>query len=188
MRFLLCLLGLITSSVAFGQRSFFGATAGVNLANQKITSLSSSFTTRPSFGVFYQFGFTEKFAARLNAQYMGMGYSNGPLGDVSINYLTFPLTLHYAAAEKLSFHAGAYVSFTLGGTNINNQEIIKTYHKNDNGFCFGSEYDVTSRFAIGLTYYLGTKNVWLDDQGGTIEFTNQAFQLLLIYKFKKQNN
>jgi hypothetical protein len=180
---------LLTSVyLAKSQSSYFGADAGINLASQVISSQSSSMAARPTAGVFYHWAFSEKFAARVNAQYMGMGYSNGPIGDLSINYLTFPLALHFSANEKLSFNGGAYVSFTLGGTMINSNEITKTYHKNDNGFYGGAEYDLSKKIAVSLNYYLGTKNIWLDDQGGTIELNNRALQLLLIYKFRKANN
>ncbi len=181
------LFGWLLASVYFAksQSSYFGADAGINLASQMISSQNSSIAVRPTAGVFYHWSFSKKFAARANVQYMGMGYSSGPIGDLTINYLTFPLAIHFSASEKLSFNAGAYVSFTTGGTMINGNGITKTYHKNDNGFYGGAEYDLSKHISLSLNYYLGTKNIWLDDQGGTVELNNRAVQLLLIYKFKK---
>jgi hypothetical protein len=138
-------------------------------------------------GVFFQREIHKTLAVRIQARYMGMGYDvvGIPSNNLSINYLTFPGSLHYSVSNHLSFIAGPYLSFTLGGTKINNQDITKTYHKNDLGFCLGAEHDIYKNFALAVNYFVGTKNIWLDDSNGAIKYTNRALQFTLIYKLKK---
>ncbi len=184
---------------AQSQKSFFGLDAGINVANQRehysfnpVTYYSSGYsifnqnTVKPTFGFFYQKEFAKGLGIRLQARYMGMGYNKRQSNNnLSINYLTFPISLNYSVTKHLAFFVGSYVSFTLNGTKVNNQVITKAYHKNDFGFSFGAEHDLYKNFAIGTTYYLGTKNIWLNDQGGSIKYTNRTLQFALIYKFKK---
>src|SRR5258708_6903687 len=197
--FLVCI-----SSHLIAQKSFFGVDAGINLANQKmvflvnynpnpnVTSNSTSTVVRyhqnavkSTFGVFYQYMFLTKLSFRVHAEYMSLGYKDNTAGNLDINYLTFPITVHYSATKHLTFSTGTYISFTLGGTKINNEDITKTYHKNDFGFSIGAQHDVYKNFSLAANYIIGTKNIWLDDQGGTIKYTNRALQFTLIYKFKK---
>ncbi|HEV8513112.1 MAG TPA: outer membrane beta-barrel protein, partial [Cyclobacteriaceae bacterium] len=200
------LLFLLTaySSCAFAQKSFFGVNAGINVATQRERFEASPPATshnsylvypnviKPAFGLFYQKGFSgaqDVLAIRVEAKYMGMGYQQiGPSPfdkSIEIDYLTFPVSLFYSANKHLSLSAGLYLSFILGGTEINNQAITKTYHKNDNGFSFGLEHDVFKNFAMGVNYIIGIKNIILDDSNGATKYTNRALQFTLIYKFKK---
>ena len=204
------LLSLVCSAqCVLAQKSFFGADAGINVANQRIvTHLTSngapvldgagfqSNKIQPTFGVFYHLLLSEASSVRVNAQYMGLGYnSNGNSGSyVDINYLTFPITFHYHANKHFSLNTGPYISFTLGGSKINNQDITKTYHKNDFGFSFGGEHDLWKNFALGVNYFIGLKNIWLSDEiiiqpglNASYKYTNRALQITLIYKFKKVN-
>src|SRR5689334_2952980 len=115
------LLSLVCiSSHLSAQKSFFGVDAGINLANQRThipTGFAGSGThyyqnsLKPSFGIFYQYGFNEKMGLRLNAQYMGLGYKDQDF-TLDINYLTLPLTFHYSVNKYLSFNTGPYLSFT----------------------------------------------------------------------------
>jgi hypothetical protein len=195
------------ASCAFAQRSFFGVDAGINVANQRIvTHLTSngapvldaagfqSNKVQPTFGVFYHLHLSEVTSVQANAQYMGLGYNSRASSqpDVDINYLTFPITFHYHANKHFSLNTGPYISFTLGGTKINNQDITKTYHKNDFGFSFGGEHDLYMNFSLGINYFVGLKNIWLNDTQTvpgffttTNKYTNRAIQVTLIYKFKK---
>jgi hypothetical protein len=192
---------------AFAQKSFFGIDAGLNIANQRTVSkiISNGKTilndvgfqfnqVRPAFGFFYHYQFSENVGIRANAQYMGLGYKSKTDTSLNINYLTFPLTFHYNVTKNLSFNTGAYVSFTLGGTKINNQDITKTYHKNDFGINIGAEYELYKNFSIAAMYIIGLKNIWLNDTetvpppfNFTVnsKHTNRALQFTLIYKFKK---
>jgi hypothetical protein len=186
----------------FAQKSFFGVDAGVNVANQRTVypypqafsapSAGTAFlsnTIKPTFGLFYQLGFSETLSLRANAKFMGMGYKapNHTIEDLEIDYLTFPVALQYAANKHFTVNAGPYLSFTLGGTRINNEIITKTYHRNDFGFFVGTEHDVYRNFALAVNYYIGTKNIWLADHVSwySIKYTNRALQFTLIYKFKK---
>jgi long-subunit fatty acid transport protein len=202
---LLSLIGF--APCAFAQKSFFGVNGGNNVANQRIVSainfssgstlngVSFGFNTfKPTFGVFYQIGFSDALAIRINAQYMGLGYDHKSSQgvDVTINYLTFPITLHYAITKTLSFNTGPYLSFTLGGTELNGQSITNTYHKNDFGFSLGAEQTIFKNFAVGVNYFIGAKNIILQDEtkdnfGDTVsyKYTNRALQFTMIYKFKK---
>lgn len=195
------------ASCAFAQKSFFGLDAGINVANQRILSYyefangtsnhSVAFqfnALRPTFGFFFQREFSSALAIRLSGQYMGLGYNyKGSFGaDLNINYLTFPITLNYAVNKHLSFVGGPYMSFTLGGTKVNDQDITNTYHKNDFGFSLGMEHDIYKNLSLGINYFIGTKNIILQDKttdsfGDTysVKNTNRALQLTLIYKFKK---
>ncbi|GHN00191.1 hypothetical protein WSM22_16800 [Cytophagales bacterium WSM2-2] len=193
MKKIILLFFVCFSADLLAQKSFFGADGGVNVANQRVRSSYGNITTtsfyensvQPTFGVFYHRSFSELFAIRVNAQYMGLGYKNPNADNLDIGYLTFPVTLHYVANKHLSLNAGAYLSFTVGGTKVNNEIITKTYHKNDFGLSFGAEHDLFKNLALSVNYFIGTKNIWLDDQGGNLKFTNRALQFGLIYKFKK---
>jgi hypothetical protein len=191
---------LFTCLFSKGQHSYFGFEAGVNVANQRIVTYTSYGPTqitfhesvvKPTFSVYYQFGLTEKIGARIKASYMALGFTGGysdqyTMGKVDINYLTIPITLFYKANQHLSLTGGAYVSFTLGGSRPFNQDILSIYHKNDFGFSFGGEHDIYKGLALSVNYFMGLKNIWLNDQNGNIEYTNRALQIALIYKFKKQ--
>ncbi len=207
-KLLFLVLAGCTSSV-FAQKSFFGVDAGINVANQRtVSQLISNGTTvlyaadfqfnkvAPTFGLFYHFGLSETAGIRVGARYMGLGFKNKTDSgtSVNINYLTLPLTFHYNVNKHLSFNTGAYVSFTLGGTKINNEDITDTYHKNDFGINIGGEHDLYKNFSISINYIIGLKNIWLNDSetipplnGLTInsKHTNRALQFTLIYKFKK---
>jgi long-subunit fatty acid transport protein len=210
MKKLLLFLFVVHGFCAFAQKSFFGVDAGINVANQRtvsqisynggpsiINGVSFHFNkVQPTFGFFYHFGLSETCGIRVNAQYMGLGYKAKDVGtDVDINYLTFPVTFHYNVTKHLSFNSGAYVSFTLGGTKINGEDITKTYHKNDYGISIGGEYDLSKKISLSASYIIGLKNIWLEDKtvdpviGYTIisKYTNRALQFTLIYKFKKTN-
>jgi hypothetical protein len=193
--------------IAKSQKSYFGVDAGVNVANQRATlpsgfygnvigSRSSFFDNliAPTFSVFYQYNISNVLGIRANARYQGLGYHLAESTsyafirnyNVTINYLTIPLSVHYSINSRLSVNGGAYVSFRVGGKDWSNQEITKTYHKNDFGFSVGSEYAIYKSFSISLSYIIGAKNIWLNDQGGDYIRTNRALQIALIYKFKKQ--
>jgi hypothetical protein len=192
---------------AFAQRSFFGAEAGINVANQRIKTVSTSpnltasgsgfyqNAVKPTISVFYQWNFNDEMGLRLKASYMGTGYQQAGTNNdhVEINYLTFPLTFHYRVNKYLSFNTGPYLSFTLGGTKINNQAITSTYHKNDAGFSIGGEHMIYRNLSVAASYIIGLKNILLDDaiffpagnKVGEIKHTNRVLQFTLVYKFKK---
>ncbi len=197
------------SSHIMAQKSFFGVDAGVNVASQRTvltinspgstvhSTSSGAVVTKPTLGVFYQRGLSKNVGVRLGAQYMGMGAkANGyQAKDIEINYLTLPLTIHYSIKNRLSFNAGPYLSFTLGGTRLNNEPITKTFHQNDRGFRFGVAYEFHKNLSVNINYVLGLMNVWLEDTT-TDNFTNttyhtkvmnRALQLSLIYKFSKNS-
>jgi len=142
---------------------------------------------KPTFGFFYQYRVLDKISLRANAQYMALGAKGGFFyaHDLNINYLTFPVTVHYQVTKNLSLNTGGYLSFTIANTNLNDQPITSTYHKNDFGFSFGGERDMCKNFSLGVNYYVGLKNIWLADQGGSIKYTNRVLQFTLIYKFRK---
>jgi len=203
MRKIILLLIVCSSSQIFAQKSFFGVDAGVNVANHRYVTNPSAYSpgpgpvffqnvVKPSIGIFYQFNFYEKVGIRVDAKYLGLGHKNrfDSRYDVNINYVTFPFSLCYYANKHLVLNAGPYLSFTINNTNVKNQAsatipVTSVYHKNDFGFIMGAEHDVYKNFALSVNYVIGTKNIWLDDQGGTIKYTNRALQFTLIYKFKK---
>ena len=197
------------SSHLMAQKSFFGVDAGVNVASQRTvltinapgstvhSTSSGAVVIKPIFGVFYQRGFSKNMGVRLDAQYMGMGTkANGfQTRDIEINYLTLPLTIHYSVKDRLSFNAGPYLSFTLGGTRLNNEPVTKTFHQNDRGFRFGGAYEFYKNISVNINYVLGLMNVWLADTStdnvtNTTYHTkvmNRALQFSLIYKFSKNS-
>src|SRR3954471_3498796 len=165
MKKLLLPVFMVCSYCAFAQKSFFGVDAGINVANQRTVSETvylPDYTTfnniafqfnavKPTFGIFYQYELSNPFALRLKAAYMGLGYNHkGDLGggDVSINYLTLPVTINYHVTKSLTFLIGSYLSFTLGGTQMTGQPITTTYHKNDFGLSIGGEQDISNNFAL----------------------------------------
>ena len=172
-----------------------------NIASNNNQSVSAFYqnSIKPTFGIFYEYRFNEKMGLRLNVQYMGLGYKNNDpnlslVENLTINYISLPLTFHYSVNKHLSFSSGPYLSFTLGGTKINNQSITKTYHHNDDGFIIGGEHDLYKGLAISANYIFGLKNIWLNDtsndpSGSTThtKVTNRALQISLIYKFKKSS-
>ncbi len=205
----LFILFLGMASCAFAQQSFFGFDAGINVANQRTVSkvtlngvallngVGFQFNkVAPTIGIFYHFGLSETIGIRVGARYMGLGYKSkaDSASSLNINYLTLPLTFHYHVNKHLSFNSGAYISFTLGGTKVNNQDITETYHKNDFGINVGGEHDLYKNFSLAINYIIGLKNIWLNDNatipyGLTVnsKHTNRALQFTLIYKFKKTN-
>jgi hypothetical protein len=199
------LIGISLNS--FAQKSFFGVDAGVNIANQRVvfspsgpyysSSINSQFyqnTVKPTFGVFYQSNFSESVGVRLAIQYMGLGYKDrlSNQHSVNINYLTFPLSLHYTLNKKFSIHSGGYLSFTLHNTKVTNQSnaivsVTSVYHDNDTGIFLGGEHCLGKDFFLAVNYFIGTKNIWLNDNNGAVKYNNRALQFTLIYKFKKKS-
>lgn len=195
------LLYFHTSS--FAQKSFLGVDAGINVANQRIVYTVSGYSTgpgaeffanvvKPTFGFFYQSNFSETTGVRLTAQYMSLGCRNryGQQHDVDINYLTLPLSFHYRPGKNISLHGGGYLSFTLNNTKVIDQNnvaisITSVYHQNDTGLFLGGEHGLNENLAFAVNYFIGTKNIWLNDNNGSVKYTNRALQLTLIYKFKK---
>lgn len=180
------------SSHLMAQKSFFGVDAGINVANQRLVTdqqiiqgAHSSFfndIVKPSFGVYYHLNFSNQLGARINAQYMGLGcYSNNGSGQspqINVNYFSLPVSLIYFANKNLSFNVGSYVSFRLNGS-------TSGYHKNDFGLLLGAEHNIYKNFGLAVNYYVGLKNIILNDNNGTLKCTNRALQFILIYKFKK---
>src|SRR6478609_9473991 len=124
MKILVLFLLTVCGTCAFAQ-SFFGVNAGINVANQRqhinwsngdVNTYFFQNSVRPTFGLFYQYGFNEKMGLRLNVQYMGLGYKNESLYSLyvgsyvihklDIDYLTLPLTFHYSVNKHLSLNAG----------------------------------------------------------------------------------
>jgi hypothetical protein len=200
------------ASAAFSQKSFFGVDAGINVANlrQHVTDLSASAgvgvspasstyffknSIRPTFGIFYHRELNARIGLRLNAQYMGLGCDGRTemfsIDSPNIYYFTLPLTFHYLVNKHLSFKGGPYLSFTLGGTKYFGQTVTNYFHKNDDGFSFGFEHDLSRNLALSVNYIFGLKNIWLRDtnyNGWPVQqnkVTNRALQFTLIYKFKK---
>jgi predicted porin len=185
----------------FAQQTFFGLDAGVNLSTLRMQTTTSGVSTvfyndnvlRSSIGAFYQLGLSNKFSLRLGARYLGLGYKSETTylttpPSTNIDYLTFQVALNYHITKRLQVAVAPYLSFTIGGTPINNQEITKTFHKNDHGISLGAEYDIYKNFSLGLHYYVGIKNIILNDSLNGVEIydTNRAFQVLIGYKFRKK--
>lgn len=206
----LFLLLLVVSSAAICQKSFFGVDAGINVSNQRIYSITTysngtsggvsflSNAVKPTISIFYNQKISDPLSIRIYARYNSLGYKKvGSMGsDVDINYFTIPLTASYQVYKNLFVQAGSYVSFTLNNTKLFNQDITKTYHKNDWGFIVGAEHTIFKNFALNASYCIGIKNIWLNDSNSNPVFgitystkiTNRALQVALIYKFKKPTN
>ena len=201
MKFVFIFLSLLLiRKINFAQPSFFGGDASINISTLRMYSIdgTSSSTVfnqnvvRPSIGFFYQKGISNKFSIRAVVRYMGLGYQSDYYNlttppSTNIDYLTFQISINYHINKHLNIVIAPYLSFTLGGTQINNQEITKTFHKNDHGFSIGAEYDVYKNFAMGLHYYIGLKNIILNDSQNGIEITdtNRTLQIVMAYKFRK---
>lgn len=205
--YLTAFLLLFAVSAAVGQKSFFGVDAGINVANQRVYSMTTfgggtsggiSFlanAVKPTISIFYNQKISDPFSVRVYARYNELGYKKvGSQGtDVDINYFTIPVAAVYQVYKGLFIHAGSYVSFTLNNTKLFGQDIIKTYHKNDFGFMLGAEHTLYKNFALNASYSVGLKNIWLADSSTdpfsgrtfTTKVTNRALQVTLIYKFKK---
>ena len=197
--FALCCF-LIIVERGFSQKSFFGMDGGINISTLRMQATTNGPSTvsyndhvlRTSIGAFYQRGLSNKFSLRLGARYLGLGYQSETYylttpPSTNIDYLTFQVALNYHLTKRLQFGFSPYLSFTIGGTPINNQEITKTFHKNDHGISLGAEYDIYKNFSIGLHYYFGIKNIILNDALNGVEIydTNRAFQILIGYKFRR---
>jgi hypothetical protein len=208
------LLSLVCySSCALAQKSFFGVEAGINVANQRIffpypLSSGNQITfhgnvVKPLISVFYQREISNKLEVRIKASYAGFGF-NDPnamyypynatvyfFKNVDINYLMLPINLYYKANSHLLLGGGPYVSFLVGASQINGQDVTSVYHKNDFGIILGGEHDIYKNFSLNISYVIGAKNIWLNDKdssyGYTYSVTNRALQFTLIYKFKKTN-
>ncbi len=186
---------------AFAQRSYFGIEAGINIANQRFVQNAPSFiyhadtknALRPAWGTFFHYNFGDHMAARLSAQFASLGYQSSVNSqyDVTINYLTLPVSFFYRLNKYLSLCAGPYLSFTINNTSYNNGQttvpITSVYHKNDTGYKVGAQFDIYKNWGLAVNYIVGTKNIWLDDFNGSMQYTNRAVQLTLIYKFQKKS-
>jgi hypothetical protein len=187
------------ASCAFAQKSFFGVEAGINIANQRFVQNMPSLAyhavmknaVRGALGAFFHYNFGTHAGVRLSAQFSSLGYQSSVNSqyDVAINYLTLPVAFFYRLNKYVSLTAGPYLSFTINNTSYNNGQttvaITSVYHKNDAGYRLGAQFDVYRNCGLSVNYIIGTKNIWLDDQNGTMKYTNRALQFTLIYKFKK---
>lgn len=202
MKHLLALSLLVSGVVAevSAQKFSYGMDAGINIANQRVVSVfflgagSNTYfynnLVRPTVSFYSQYNASERLGLRLSLRYSGMGYqivspstSYYDYVDkkVRINYLTVPLTLHIAVSDRVSVNAGGYLSFTLGGNDLNGKTATTTFHKNDHGIQLGTEVKVYKDIAIGVSYVIGLKNIWLNDFGDSYIQKNRALQLTVSY-------
>jgi hypothetical protein len=120
---------------------------------------------------------------------MGLGYKSpqfytldyGERYRADISYLTIPLSVEYHANKHMSFNGGTYFGFLTGGKDHFNQDASKSFFSNDFGFSLGASHDIYKNFALGMTYFIGAKNISLNEPAGWRQ-TNRTLQFTVIYK------
>jgi len=198
------LISLVFSTAPlFGQKSFWGMNAGINIASQRVAQTVSYSPAKTvmflqnietaTVGFFYQSHFSNQFALRVNSQYVALGSKTAY--ETDMKYLMYSLSFRYLPNPKIDLNIAPYFSFLLNGKDVSpgNIPIDHTYSRNDFGFSFGGEYELGNHLAIGINYFVGMKNIQLrdhilDNQGNTVDFkiTNRALQFVLIYKSKRK--
>lgn len=175
---------LLFSSSAFGQIKG-GIKAGVNLADIIITDGKdyfgeTAFTNRTSyhFGSYVQNNFSEHFGFQIEMLFSNKGcnYESDSLkGNISLNYLNWPLLLEYQLGNKIDFNAGVEIGFLVAGEDV--------YRGFDLGIDVGVEYDLSKKLVAGLRYSQGLPfkmNIRSYDlQGKEPSYQNSVIQFYL---------
>ena len=163
------LLALICSSGLHAQGFDFGAKAGINIANQKITGFYEMDTkAKIGFhgGVFVTWMFTEQLGLQPELLFSTQGSKDDEDAyDYSIltNYVNLPVLLRYNINEMFSVHAGPQFGFLMSAKEEDDDgdkdDIKDDFKGTDVGIALGAEADLPSNLGFGLRYVFGLTNV-----------------------------
>jgi hypothetical protein len=186
----ICLL-LIGVVMAKAQSIGFGARAGLNFANEKISSsfgsVSPSTRTIIMLGGYAKIMFTEKMGIQPELFYSGMGAkdSNPSSGTETYktNYLSLPVFFRYNVTSQVHFLAGPQFGILLSAkyTDASGTTDIKSnFNSSDFAAVIGAGVDFGPLNA-GLRYNFGLSNIAKNTTGGeTVK--NTLFQIVAGFK------
>lgn len=178
----ICTISLMAQGLGLGIK------AGVNIANQDISS--SDFTAETSSqmgfhgGVFAVFMFSEKIGVQPELLYSTGGSEVDIAGDVyteKLGYLTLPVLLRYNISDIFSLHAGPQFGFLMSAEEEfdgDTEDIKDDFKGSDIAASFGVEVDLPIKLGIGARYVLGLTDI-VEEGGsfGDTEIKNGTFQI-----------
>jgi Outer membrane protein beta-barrel domain len=183
----------ICSSGLHAQGLDFGVKAGVNIANQKLSSDNYELDTKAKVlfhgGVFVTWMFTEKLGLQpevlLSMQGSKYDYDGYDAGLIT-NYIIVPVLVRYNINDMFSVHAGPQFGFLLSAEEEDDgdkEDVKDDFKGTDIGAAFGLEVDLPANFGVGARYILGLSNVLADDASfGDAELKNGVIQIYVKFR------
>ncbi|MCU4176503.1 porin family protein [Carboxylicivirga sp. N1Y90] len=204
MKKLLVLVALLAiASSSFAQVKF-GAKAGINIANLKITEVDYDpgleYKVGLTIGAFAKYSVSEKFAIQPELLYSMKGakinYSEGNdynKGSIKTNYLSIPIIAKYYLSSGFNLQAGPQMDFLLSAktsydSSIDGHITSESYDFKDSlkgidfGLAVGLGYDLENGLGIEARYILGLSELNKNtEEDGSAK--SKGFQITASYAF-----
>ncbi len=201
-------LVLILSQGLVAQQHHYGLKAGFNYVNSTDALFSNDgngqYKISYHFGVFGQLELSPKFFLRPELLLSNKGYhfknqvnSTPQEGNVSLNYINFPLLFSFEMCQGLRVVGGFELGYLLSAKSKYDSENLDIKNAWDNtfdlGLSAGLNYELTEKIQMDVRYIhgivSGIENLVLTDEYGELidtdpRFQNRTFQLSIGYQFK----
>jgi hypothetical protein len=155
--------------------------AGISITNADIQGLKRN-TSKLRFyaGGAVHVRLADKFSFNPGLLYSGKGYTSPPMGviderDVTLEYITLPLTVSYMPFENISFYAGPETGFLIKGNaryQGKDQDLKDIFKKTDFSINIGLAVFLGNRLAMEAQYSHGLVDLgtitYIDGLGNTI--------------------
>ncbi len=164
----------LISTTVFAQGVGVGLKAGVNFANQSITSISTDSRTGFLAGVYAPIYFSEKWGIVPEVLFSSVG-SETPNSSNDFTYLSIPVMLRFKPMSFLSFEAGPQFSSLLDAVDSDGTSFKEDVKGSDFGLGLGATVHLPLGLNAGLRYVWGFTNV--AETENDIEVKNTTFQL-----------
>lgn len=200
MKILKLSLSLLFLGTIFVNAQKFGVKGGLNISN-----LSKGFDYEDTKskaglygGVFAEIPISTQFSFQPEVLYNMMGskiiYPANPIGnniDVTLNYISVPLTIKYKPVPKVYLEAGPHFSFlisskqkykTLNGSEIKTNLPKEFLNTLDVAVGIGAGYYFLENLGVSARYVTGFTDIYKNNDQDAVN--NSNFQIGLMYNFK----
>jgi hypothetical protein len=167
-----------------------GLKAGVNIANQKLTSTPTGYEASARVGYhvggFLSCMFSDAFGIQPELLFNSVGNKVDNSGVSSVrrfSYLTLPVMFKYNPIPILNIHAGPQISTLLSAKEERGSDkvTISNVTPVEFGVAVGAGLDLPVGVTAAIRYNVGLSNI--NDDNSSIEATNNYLQLSVGYKF-----
>ncbi|MFI5218877.1 MAG: OmpA family protein [Bacteroidia bacterium] len=163
--------------------SYFGIKGGFNYSTNtfkdpSLTDMEASY--RPGFagGIYYNIGFSSKFAVQTELLYSPMGSKlksttseEASESTLTLDYFSLPFLFKFIPIPKLGVFIGPQVDFLIG-TQLEAEENVPSIKGVDNAITAGLEYWITNNIGVYGRYIYGFQNINDKNPGITFNSTD----------------
>ena len=193
MKKLILTLSVLTLAFsAFAQNISGGLKAGLNFANQDISSSGISLDTKSKLGfqagAFLTVMFNEKMGLQPEILYSMQGSEldiDGSDGTFNFNYLNIPVLFRYNITDMINLHAGPQIGMLLSAeleSDGDTEDVKDSFKGSDFGLAVGGGVDLPMGLGFGARYTFGLSKIADDPDFWDGDWSNSAFQLYASYK------